>query len=283
VLVRANVVSKAVLRLERYKIDIEEDQISRQSRDYKLRPVLVPPNQTHRNISSNVAPGAQNTQVTPETTALETFVNETLTAGIRRWDSQHRQMRILAATIQVCSEMGLRTANMAEIAKRARVSTASLYQDFHTREKLLEESAAFAALLVANELASAVAETGPRERLTAIFIRHCRVINHPHTRWLCSAYVSGEFPQTLGAHPCGKKACLNIADSWRVELKMLHDRGIVEIPKMDMAINFILGAIYGRTILGNSFFGGHNSGDVDLKTAATITVDWLFDQFGALT
>ena len=210
---------------------------------------------------------------------LERFVADALSGDIKRLDARKRKARILAATIMECSERSFRTAAMASIAKRAQVSTASLYRDFGTREILLEDTTLFAATLVANELVMDVAETQPRARLIALLIRHCQVFDHPHANWLYRAHVSGELATNSGIMPLVKAARTAIEVFWHKELQALCDAGLLVIPTMNEAVNFILGAVQRRTLLAMLLFGADDVTEPDLKIAASSTVDWLLAQF----
>lgn len=213
-------------------------------------------------------------------TQLEKFVDDTLSGDVNRLDGSQRQARILAATIMECSQKSFRTAAMSGIAKRARVSTASLYRDFGTREKLLAEATMFAAPLVANELVMAVEETKPRARLVALLIRHCQVFDHPHASWLYRAHVSGELAADSGIVPLSKAARRAIEAFWAKELTALCEAGFLVIPKMAEAINFVLGAVQRRTLIAMLLFGTDDVAKPDLETSATSAVDWLLAQFG---
>jgi AcrR family transcriptional regulator len=221
--------------------------------------------------------------VVQSTSDLDRFIEEALSGDIRRLDGEQRRVRILAAAIQECSQKDFRTASMAGIALRARVSTASLYRDFGTREHLLDQAALLAAPLVASELTVQVTETRPRERLIALLIRHCAVFDHPHASWLYRAHVSGALQESSELLKFAKLARENIESFWRHELTTLHGDGVLKVTNMNEAVNFILGAVQRRTLLALLLFGADDVAEPDLETAATSAVDWLFTQFGTNT
>jgi AcrR family transcriptional regulator len=210
---------------------------------------------------------------------LEKFVDEALSGEIRRLDVEQRQARIIAATIQECSQTSFRTASVAAIAKRARVSTASLYRDFGTREKLLEDAILFAAPMVAAELTEQVTETDPRKRLIALLIRHCAVFGHKHANWLYRAYVSGELSSDSGILAYALSARTAIEALWYQELSTLEEAGILSFADKKVAVNFLLGAVQRRTLLAMLLFGADDVAEPNLETAAASAVDWLWNQF----
>lgn len=212
-------------------------------------------------------------------TDLERFVNETLAGDIRRLDSKQRHARIIAAAIQECSEKGFRDAAMVGIAKRARVSTATLYLDFGTRESLLEAAVAFASPMIAAELVHVEAETEPRARLVSLLIRHCALFNHPHASWLYRAHVSGELPKDSMIHRYAQSARRQVEDFWAGELALLHDRNVLSIPNINQAVNFLLGTVQRRSLLAMLLFGMDDVAEPNIEAAAKSAVDWLFGQY----
>jgi AcrR family transcriptional regulator len=221
--------------------------------------------------------------VVPSVSRLERFIDEALSDDIRRLDSEQRQARIIAAAIQECSETSFRTASVAGIAKRARVSTASLYRDFGTREKLLENAIIFAAPMLSADLTEKVTETEPRARLIGLLIRHCLIFSHPHASWIYRAHVGGEISEGSGLRAYGKEARTAIEATWYAELEQLQKTGFLALPKIEDGVNFLLGAVQRRTLLAMLLFGDDDVAAPDLKIAATSAVDWLIQQFGAHT
>lgn len=213
-------------------------------------------------------------------TTIETFVSDALSGDVRRLDSKQRRVRILAAAIQECSQTGFRDASMSGIAQRARVSTASLYRDFGTREKLLEDSVVFAAPMVAAQFNTPVASTRPRARLIELLIRHGKISGHPHARWMYRAHVSGELSDDVHMSAFGKSARDSMEQFWRGELTALESQNIVKVPQMSEAINFLLGTVQRRTLLAMLLFGNDDVAQPSLDTAATSAVDWFLSQFG---
>jgi AcrR family transcriptional regulator len=206
---------------------------------------------------------------------LEAYVNSTMADDVRRLDGEQRRRRVMAAAIQECSVVGFRAASVARIAQRAKVSTASLYRDFQTREKLLEETVAFAAPMVGADLVKTVEETQPRERLIALLLRHCAIFRHPHASWLYRAHASGELANGRGMDAFAFEARRQIETLWQGELEAVAAKGLLPVSNVSEAINFLLGAMQRRTLLAMLLFGDDDVAEPNLEVAATCAVDWL--------
>jgi AcrR family transcriptional regulator len=211
---------------------------------------------------------------------LARFVDSSLAGHLSRAFGDERRARIIAATIQECAAKGFRGATIVGISKRARVSTASIYVDFATREQLLVETIAFASPLISADLVATVTETEPRARLVALLIRHCATFTHPHAGWLYRAHVSGELSKELEMVQVGKIGRARIEELWHQELKQLNESGVLNIPEIDEAVNFVLGAVQRPTLIAMLMFRGEKIVEADFKVAARTAVDWLFEQFG---
>lgn len=217
------------------------------------------------------------------TSTIEKFISDALSDDVRRLDGEQRRARILAAAIQECSQTGFRDASMSGIAQRARVSTASLYRDFGTREKLLEDTVVFAAPMVAAQFNTPVTSTRPRARLVELLVRHGNVSGHPHARWMYRAHVSGELSDGVHMAAFGKSARDSMERFWHAELTALENQNIVKVPHMSEAINFLLGTVQRRTLLAMLLFGSDDIAEPSLETAAASAVDWFLNQFGTQT
>jgi AcrR family transcriptional regulator len=211
---------------------------------------------------------------------LARFVEGSLAGDLSHALGDERRARIIAATIQECAAKGFRGASIVGISKRARVSTASIYVDFETRDQLLVETIAFASPLISADLVATVTETEPRARLVALLIRHCATFAHPHAGWLYRAHVSGELSKELEMAQVGKIGRARIEELWHHELEQLNESGILKIPNIDDAVNFLLGAVQRPSLIAMLMFRGERISEPDLKIAARTAVDWLFEQFG---
>jgi AcrR family transcriptional regulator len=211
---------------------------------------------------------------------VQAFIESAQNAPVTRRDTDARLARIRAAVIEECVERSFRQATMANIAKRARVSTASLYREFGNREALLEQVAHFTAPLIAADFTAEVTETEPKARLLALLIHHGRIYQNPHANWLYRAHVSGEVGQGRGLIPVGTDTSLRIEAFWVAEIKRLQDVGMIGTVNMRETVNFMLGGVQRRSLGAILLFGPEDVSSPSLEEAAQSAVDWLFALHG---
>lgn len=206
---------------------------------------------------------------------VQRFLEKTRLTPIVRGDNSGRLDRIRAAVIEECAEKSYRLASMASIAKRAKVSTASLYRDFGNREALLEHVATYTAPLIAADLVLDMSETEPRERTISLLKAQASIFSNPHANWLYRAHVSGEVEKGQGLIPVGAQSRTQIEAFWRKEVMGLQRNGVATNFCIDDCVNFLLGASQRRTLLALLLFGPHDVGEPSKDVAIESAVDWF--------
>lgn len=99
----------------------------------------------------------------------------------RRLSHQARREQIIAATLELVAEYGVRGATLSRIAAKIGVSTPALYAHFRNRKEIL--SAALDVLMEQRTSLHREATVGDAlHRLRTIESRHSRLLNSPHDR-----------------------------------------------------------------------------------------------------
>jgi AcrR family transcriptional regulator len=208
---------------------------------------------------------------------VQSFIESTRGEVAIRSSVMARLDRIRAATIEECAEKSFRLASMASIAKRAHVSTASLYRDFGSREALLEQVAIFAAPMIAEEFHADRHESDPKARLLALLVHQGRVYKDPHANWLYRAHVSAEVLAGQGLLPIAEETHAQVEAFWANQLVKLQEAGLLAHIDQRETVNGLLGAVQRRTLLAMLLFGPNDKGKPDLEAAAQDAVAWLFE------
>jgi AcrR family transcriptional regulator len=206
---------------------------------------------------------------------IEEFVSRARTLPLNRAKTEERANRIRAAVIEECVEKSFRHASMADIAKRAHVSTASLYREYSNRETLLGEVANFVAPMIAAEFTKDLGAQDPQERLRTLLIRHGQVFQDPYVTWLYRAHVSGEVFEGRGLIPLGRSTREAIEAFWAQEVSFLEAIDQAGPAQVRQIVNFVLGGVQRRTLVATLLFGPEDESAPDLETAAQSALDWI--------
>jgi AcrR family transcriptional regulator len=180
---------------------------------------------------------------------VQAFLEKTRAAPIERNDTEARLNRIRAAVIEECAQKSYRLASMAAIAKRAKVSTASLYRDFGNREALLEHVATFTAPMIAADFQVDQQAPTPQARLHALLLAQGAIFQNPHANWVYRAHVSGEVSRGKGLIPIGRETRDQIEAFWANEIKRLQRAGLIGSIDVRETVNFVLGSVQRRKTL----------------------------------
>jgi AcrR family transcriptional regulator len=206
---------------------------------------------------------------------VEAFIANTRALPLIRANADQRTNRIRAAVIEECMEKSFRHASMARIAKRAHVSTASLYREFPNRDALLANVAKFAGAMIAGELTPDMGLSNPLERLRKLLFQHSQIFQNPYATWLYRAHVSGEIFEDDGMAPLGKVTRERIESFWANEIKSLQYFDQVSSSHLAEIVNFVLGGVQRRTLSAMFLFGPDDQADPKPEAAIDYALDWV--------
>jgi AcrR family transcriptional regulator len=211
------------------------------------------------------------------------FIQEADQTPASRIDAAARKRRVYAATILECTQLSFRLVTMAGIAKRARVSTASLYREFTSREALIEQATTFAAPFILNDFPTEIADGDPKQRLISLLVGYGNSFQDVYANWFYRVLVSGETGDNPAFAESVAAARKSIEAFWAAELDALQAKNVLRAHDSVAMVNLLLGAVQRRTLLALLLFGPDDVAEPSLEVAATSAVEWLFDLYGSPT
>ncbi|MHA7900413.1 MAG: TetR/AcrR family transcriptional regulator [Henriciella sp.] len=119
---------------------------------------------------------------------MRDFVSMTL-EDFRKNRSQAKQAAILDAAMALFRQAGFAGASMEDIAKKAAVSTATLYRHFRSKTALFEAVATTSIEALETQI-SQINSTDPRTRLSALAHAYAGLLAQPNTIGLMRMLVS---------------------------------------------------------------------------------------------
>jgi AcrR family transcriptional regulator len=220
-----------------------------------------------------------------ETNALKSRVQRAVEAVLAepttsRLDADARHRRLRAATVIECAEFGYASAKIASIAKRAQVSSASIYRDFGDRNGLLLEALQWVIGLFAENWVSETNETDPVKRIEALLLSHGLALSDPFMGWIFRLYVhlaNTSAPHLIALARAARDANLAF---WVAEIATLEAQGQIVQTDHKLTVAIILGAIERRSILSRMAFGENDNHSPALGAVAAHAALALFKVFG---
>jgi AcrR family transcriptional regulator len=192
-----------------------------------------------------------------------------------------RRGRILSAAIQECAEVGYKAAGIANVAKRARVSTATLYRYFNDKTDLFVQAVAYVVHLLGDAITLPILDDDPVVRVKKMLIAHGAAIGDPFLTWLYRLYVSSDNDKNAPTMALVARAGRTLTEQhWQAHVMSLEKEGYLRPAPYATTINLLLGQVERRTILWNLLFGQEEGADARLDEVADFAAVGLFANLG---
>jgi AcrR family transcriptional regulator len=214
------------------------------------------------------------------TSFLQRALEAVLEQPAARFDRPVRDRRVMAAVIIECALNGYADAKMIDIARRAKVSTATLYRDYGDRDTLFVAAIEMALKLLGQGWRPQALPEDPAERLHTLLLEHGRAWADPFIGWIIRMYIiyaNGKAPHLL---VLGKAARASNMGYWHEAITKLEFEGHICAGQRDDKIAIILGAIERRSIFARLGFGENERHTPALEDVARHTTNAFFQVYG---
>ena len=220
--------------------------------------------------------------------SLERFFNmefeRYLVRNSNRLDVTNRKQRILAAGIQEHFVSGFQAASMAEIAKRAGVSTATLYRLYPDKQTLSAEAYGMAMEMIGSWMHEESLDPNPLVRLTTMLTRQILGVCHPAIQTAMASHFS--FMRHNKA--AFKEPAVSFFDQnihfWVSACRRLQQEGFLRPPTEDATeadrVAALAGPLEAMTIIPNFLVGRSLISEDDLLEEAAEIIDGFFKLYG---
>jgi AcrR family transcriptional regulator len=208
-------------------------------------------------------------------------VEHDLAVALSRTDHEARRHRILAAAALCFSELGYQGASISGVARRAGVSTATIYQDFNNKTDLVYQCFAYLIPMYIHSFTQNEIAAPPFQRVHSMLMNYGKAMSDPFMTWLFRLYVSttnDDASKSLASIAAPGQAL--VAEHWKAQLLALEQEGHIRPSSHETTINLLLGQIERRTILAQLLFGEVESGTPTLEAAALFATKSFFANLG---
>jgi AcrR family transcriptional regulator len=212
---------------------------------------------------------------------IQLRVESDLVFEFSRTDHESRRLRILAGAVQSFSELGYQGASISGVARRAGVSTATIYKEFSNKTDLVYQCFGYLIPLYTQSVTQISLAAPPFQRVQSMLINHGKAMGDPFMMWLFRLYVSTTTDDAAGAwsNIAGPSQAI-VAAHWEAQLLALEQQGHIRPAPHATTINLLLGQIERRTLLAQLLFGEVESGKPTLEAAALFATKSLFANLG---
>lgn len=162
-------------------------------------------------------------------------VRRYLKAAVRRHDVTARRNRTLASVLQEWTEVGYAKAQVASIANRAGMSTATLYKQFPDRTVLFCEALKFGHSILLDALATYSEHPNPIRDLTALLCNYAKTVSQPAPQQmlLAQSIMLQEPESRADVSAITSENHTKIKQIWYARVQNLADAGWVRLDQVE--------------------------------------------------
>lgn len=217
----------------------------------------------------------------PAKLLVKAALEAVLAKSASRLDAEARGERIKAAALMECAERGYPDLTIANIAKRAKVSTATIYAEYPDRDKLLVAAMEMLFALLASDVIETPAVEDPQERVAQLLIAHGQVYAEPLTAWITRLHVTLAWAGHDHLRQIGQQVFRGIDAFWVKFLGDLEAQGHLTGIEPDLVVPWLLGPVERSTIIARLGCGGDEPGRPSYSEVARDSAARLFRLWGA--
>lgn len=203
-----------------------------------------------------------------------------LARSASRLDAGARNDRVKAATLFECAEKGYSNLTIADIAQRAKVSTATIYADYKDRDALLVAAIELLFEIVSGDVIELPQSDDPVEQVELLLRAHGYVYAEPLITWFFRLHVHLAWSGHEHLHASGQRTFEGIDAFWGGYLGSLVDSGWLEPLDLPVVIPLLLGPIERCTIISRLGCGDDETNRPRLVDVARHAAKVLFAVWG---
>ena len=181
---------------------------------------------------------------------FDTQVRRYLKAAVRRHDLTARRNRALASVLQEWTEVGYVKAQVASIANRAGMSTATLYRQFPDKTVLFCEALKFGHSILLDALATYREHPNPIRDLMAILCNYAETVSHPAPQQMLLAQSIMLLEPDLKADvsAIAFENYTKVKQIWYAKIQKMADDELVRVDQLEWQRCRLVGAVEIQTV-----------------------------------
>jgi AcrR family transcriptional regulator len=204
-----------------------------------------------------------------------------LSRSSKRSDLTARLQRLHAAALMECAINGYADLKLADVAARAKVSTASIYKTYKDRDALLVAAVETLFHILASDVIEIPQVADPVKRVEQLLIAHGEVYAQPLSTWLFRLYASLASSGHVALCQTAMKIFQGIDFFWHNFIRQLVAEGHLADLVPEQIVPQLLGPIERATILYQLGCGDEDAGRAQaLADAARHGAQTLFRLWG---
>jgi AcrR family transcriptional regulator len=216
----------------------------------------------------------------PAKLLVKSALERVLAKSANRLDVSARIERVKAAALMECADKGYTGLTIANIAKRAKVSTSTIYAEYPDRDKLLVAAMEMLFALLAGDVIEVPPAEDPQERVEQLQIAHGQVYAEPLTIWLTRLHVTLAWAGHVHLRQIGLHVFRGIDAFWTNFLSDFERQGHLSGIEPSLVVPWLLGPVERCTIISRLACGDDDPRRPSLAEVAKHSAAALFQLWG---
>ena len=179
-----------------------------------------------------------------------------------------------------CAQKGYSALSVGQIAKRAKVSTASVYALYEDRDALLVAAMDMLLTIMAGDVIEIPPIFDPQKRVEQLLIAHGEVYQQPLTIWLLRLYMTLVCKGQNHLRDMGLRVFQGIDAFWHSFLSGLTVQGHLKDLDLNIIVPLMLGAVERCTVISRLSCGDDETDRPQLNEVARHASRILFELGG---
>jgi AcrR family transcriptional regulator len=204
-----------------------------------------------------------------------------LTKSPQRPDPERRDQKLKAAALLACAEKGYVNLTIADIARRSKISTSTIYAAYRDREALLVAAMEMLLTILGEDVIEAPPIDDPMDKVQVLLLAHGLVYAEPFATWLFRLYISLTWFENPQLRAIGARVFRRIDAYWETLIEELIAAGHLIASDPKIVAPLILGPIERWTIISRLGCGEHDRDDAPLTAVARYSAESLFALWGS--
>jgi AcrR family transcriptional regulator len=216
-------------------------------------------------------------------TRLAAYAERVLAQDSSRLDTEGRKRRIQLATMLECIDHGYENVGMAEIATRAKVSTATLYSDYADKRSLFIDTMKMQARLRIDYDRMIDPDARFQDNIASLVFSIARVLADPKFVWFHYVSMASDLSQEHQIMTISRETRHHTEGYWITFIEGLSEHGRLPLMNTPLLINLLLGPTQRKSVQSLVLFGIGDSDDATLARLARHSTEFFLRLAGPVS
>jgi AcrR family transcriptional regulator len=216
----------------------------------------------------------------PPSVRMLAYASRVMASDYDRLDAEGRRVRVQLAAMLTCQKAGYEEATMAAVAETAKVSTATLYQDYADKQTLFTDAMLMQARFRVDYNKLIDPALGDADNMASITFSIASVLGDPDFLWYHYVAMASELSAMPILIESSRQTRAHTEGFWVAYLDRLIAQGVLMPHDTMISMNLLLGATQRRSVQSLVLFGKDDVSQDELARLAVASAAFVWRVYG---